>query len=671
MKSNPIYPTFDFSRALKLSGFLLMVVVLAACSRDSTATQAPEGVTIEVSAVAVEVDTVTLEVNDTVFTENADGASVTFNLTDLPLGSTTFTARGLGGDIVLYKASETVDLTAGAAPINLVMSRISSSLTVTANVDAVDAALGASEVVVAAVSGLQQRLIASADGTSATGDLMGVPTGSNLNLIVSVYADATLQTLTRQGSASVDLSEDDEAVALALQTITPGQEQPDVPVITAPASVDQNTAFDITVGVSDAGGDLASVEVAWGDGSNVTETVSGASASLTLSHTYTGTDTLRTITVTVTDEDGLDNTASVDVTVVVPADDTTDVDVTVDTGDELSAVTLTLTDVPAAAARVQAVVTPTSGGGNLTTLDLKDEYTIELIPQGSGTWSATVGLPRGVTYSMNTDALDASGNVIASSTTTFTPSGDTADVSDDLTGDGGGGNGGETNEAPTANAGDDQTVTDSDDNGSEAVTLDGSGSSDDGTLTYSWSEGGTVIATGASPQVTLNVGTHTITLTVTDEENETDTDTVVITVTAPASTEVAIVPASTTCSDTTAVGESCTISVALQNYSGDFYGFDFSFDFSNDNYSLDQVSKGANLGGSWSVSGTTSVGGFSSSPATGSGELAVMTVTKDSAGSTTFTTLVSAENQDGITANSDAFNPVRITDIEGGSVNLP
>ena len=85
---------------------------------------------------------------------------------------------------------------------------------------------------------------------------------------------------------------------------------------------------------------------------------------------------------------------------------------------------------------------------------------------------------------------------------------------------------------PVANAGPDQTVNDTDEDGVETVTLDGSGSSDaDGTITsYVWSEGGSQIATGVSPSVTLAVGTHVITLTVTDNDGETDTDAVTITV---------------------------------------------------------------------------------------------------------------------------------------------
>ncbi len=89
-----------------------------------------------------------------------------------------------------------------------------------------------------------------------------------------------------------------------------------------------------------------------------------------------------------------------------------------------------------------------------------------------------------------------------------------------------------TNQAPTANAGPDQTAIDSDGNGSQQVTLNGSGSTDsDGTIqSYVWTEGGTQIATGVNPTVTLSVGQHTITLTVTDDGGLTDTDAVTITV---------------------------------------------------------------------------------------------------------------------------------------------
>ncbi len=95
-------------------------------------------------------------------------------------------------------------------------------------------------------------------------------------------------------------------------------------------------------------------------------------------------------------------------------------------------------------------------------------------------------------------------------------------------------NEGVQNDPPIADAGSNQTVTDSDNSGSESVTLNGSGSSDpDGSITsYIWREGGSQIASGATPSVNLSVGTHTITLTVTDNDGATDTDDVIITVNA-------------------------------------------------------------------------------------------------------------------------------------------
>ena len=93
-------------------------------------------------------------------------------------------------------------------------------------------------------------------------------------------------------------------------------------------------------------------------------------------------------------------------------------------------------------------------------------------------------------------------------------------------------NHGTGNQPPVANAGVDQSVTDSDGDGSQGVTLNGSASSDsDGTISsYVWKEGTTQIATGATPAVTLGVGSHSITLTVTDDAGATATDTVLVTV---------------------------------------------------------------------------------------------------------------------------------------------
>jgi hypothetical protein len=87
------------------------------------------------------------------------------------------------------------------------------------------------------------------------------------------------------------------------------------------------------------------------------------------------------------------------------------------------------------------------------------------------------------------------------------------------------------NVPPVADAGLDQTLECECYDGAE-VTLDGSGSFDDNgdALTYTWRRLGNVIATGATPTVTLPLGVHSITLTVTDPGGLSDSDTVEITV---------------------------------------------------------------------------------------------------------------------------------------------
>ena len=97
------------------------------------------------------------------------------------------------------------------------------------------------------------------------------------------------------------------------------------------------------------------------------------------------------------------------------------------------------------------------------------------------------------------------------------------------------------NQGPTANAGADQTLQDSNGDGAETVTLDGSASTDTGgsIASFEWREAGTLMASGATPAVSLDVGIHTIELTVTDDDGATATDTVVIDIqaTTPAGAE--------------------------------------------------------------------------------------------------------------------------------------
>jgi cyanophycinase len=83
---------------------------------------------------------------------------------------------------------------------------------------------------------------------------------------------------------------------------------------------------------------------------------------------------------------------------------------------------------------------------------------------------------------------------------------------------------------PVANAGVDITAIDSDGTDDQAVVLDGSMSTDsDGTISeYRWGKAGMQIASGATPEVMLEVGTHVIELTVIDNDGLTATDIITV-----------------------------------------------------------------------------------------------------------------------------------------------
>ena len=89
-----------------------------------------------------------------------------------------------------------------------------------------------------------------------------------------------------------------------------------------------------------------------------------------------------------------------------------------------------------------------------------------------------------------------------------------------------------SNLPPTADAGVDRTIADNNRDGVELVTLDGAASSDrDGSIvSYEWREGGASIGIGATIDVWLPIGLHTLTLEVTDDDGASDTDTMVVTV---------------------------------------------------------------------------------------------------------------------------------------------
>ena len=103
------------------------------------------------------------------------------------------------------------------------------------------------------------------------------------------------------------------------------------------------------------------------------------------------------------------------------------------------------------------------------------------------------------------------------------------------------------NRPPVANAGPDQLTVEATGSGGAPVTLNGSGSMDpDGdALSYTWTEGGSPLATGVAPVVSLALGMHTITLTV-DDATATSSDTVLISVRDTAAPRIGSVVPSTT-----------------------------------------------------------------------------------------------------------------------------
>lgn len=83
------------------------------------------------------------------------------------------------------------------------------------------------------------------------------------------------------------------------------------------------------------------------------------------------------------------------------------------------------------------------------------------------------------------------------------------------------------NQTPVADAGADFVQPDTGNDGTESVALDGTASTDpdgDGISAYEWRLGDTVIATGATPSVSLARGVHQIQLVVTDGRGANDSD---------------------------------------------------------------------------------------------------------------------------------------------------
>ena len=370
-------------RPLVLLGLLALVLTLGACSQRPPTDNAgsAEDMTIRIMALPPQVTEVTLSVDGGApQSATISGTTASLTLEDLSFGPHTLTARGLNGaNVVLYKGGKSITVDANTSGVDMKMDRLTSSVSVTAQ------NLGpASEVLIVKVGGLEQRLVLN--GSTATGTVVGVATGGDISLQVDGYEGGAH---TRQGSTSFNLSEEGADVTVTLNALT--TPAPATPQLTYASQVEVDASFSLGVNVTDANGDLASVKIAWGDGSADTYTVSGGSLDKTYTHTY-GVSGDNTFVVTVTDAAGNQTSAggTVEVTAKPTPDTDTDVDVVIDTGKELATVVLEATKVPSASG-VQVAVTPQ--GGAKSTI-------VNLINRGAGTWSASLKMSRGSSYSL-------------------------------------------------------------------------------------------------------------------------------------------------------------------------------------------------------------------------------------------------------------------------------
>ena len=391
-------------RPLALLGLLALVLTLGACSQRPPTGNAgnAEDMTIRITALPPQVTEVTLSVDGgDPQRATISGTTASLTLEGLSFGAHTLTARGISNaNIVLYKGSKSLTVDANTSGVDMKMDRLTSSVSVTAR------NLGpASEVLIVKVGGLEQRLVLQ--GSTATGTVVGVATGGDISLQVDGYEGGAH---TRQGSTSFNLSEEGADVTVTLNALT--TPAPATPQLTYAAQVEVDASFSLGVNVTDANGDLASVKIAWGDGSTDTYNVSGGSLDKSYTHTY-GVSGDNTFVVTVTDAAGNQTSAGGAVKVTAkPAPDTdTDVDVVIDTGKELATVVLEATKVPSAGG-VQVAVTPQGGSKS---------HTVNLINRGAGTWSASLKMSRGSSYSL---VYTAQGNPASSAVSCSVPDAD-------------------------------------------------------------------------------------------------------------------------------------------------------------------------------------------------------------------------------------------------------
>ena len=431
-------------RPLALVGLLALLLTLGACSQRPTESgssdKVADSVAVHIMALPSQVTKVTLSLDGgEAQSATVSGGTASLTLKDVAFGSHTLVARGLSGaNVVLYKGSQSVTVDADTTSVDMKMDRLTGNVRITAS------NLGpASEVLIAKVGGLEQRLVLN--GSTATGTVVGVATGSDLSLQVDGFEGGTH---TRQGSTSFTLSEGGADVTVTLNAVT--TPAPATPTLTHAPQVEVDATFSLGVSVTDANSDLRSLKIAWGDDSTETFDIGGGSVNRSYTHSYSVSGD-NTFVVTVKDAAGNQTSASGTVTVTAkPAPDTdTDVDVVIDTGKDLSKVTLQATNVPSTGG-VQVAVTP-QGGAQSTV--------VNLVSRGSGTWSASLMMSRASSYSL---VYTAQGKPSSASVTCTVPSAETHTCTYAFSG----GAPTPSNTAPVANA-DERTT-----NQNKTITID-------------------------------------------------------------------------------------------------------------------------------------------------------------------------------------------------------
>ena len=337
-------------------------------------------------------------------TANSQGQA-TFNFPNLMAGTYTITARAFNsrpqqGDpatgVVLYKTVIKNHVFDGT-PLNIGLKRLTSTLSLdVSGIDPVARFLSAK------IGNKQVAL--NVTGTTATGKLLGVETGVGRDVIVegrNTPGGAVVQ----QGTAQVTLNETASSTSIQMQPVagTP----PEIPVLTGASSVKKGEVYSLKIDSSDQHADLKNLRIDWGDGEIEDVTLSGRTDSRTLSHTFSAPGS-RNVSVVVTNVNNLARSATRSVNVV----DTSTGTVVVGLSEELTEVTLRVNGAPESATGLQAtIVDPNFAGlqkSAISRQEFQSQYQIDLLPLADGTWTATLGLPRDVsyTYSLNAGRIE-------------------------------------------------------------------------------------------------------------------------------------------------------------------------------------------------------------------------------------------------------------------------